>query len=66
MQLQESFGDFLAVLNCKLFFILFQDQMELTKAKSSKVVPYEFKVPSRAIPKPKKVLSEDDFSEVKF
>ena len=40
--------------------------MELTKAKSSKVVPYEFKVPSRAIPKPKKVLSEDDFSEVKF
>ncbi|RUS70562.1 hypothetical protein EGW08_021676 [Elysia chlorotica] len=33
------------------------------KAKSSAVLPYEFKVPVRAARKPKKVLSEDDFSE---
>ncbi|KAK3751881.1 hypothetical protein RRG08_047154 [Elysia crispata] len=32
-------------------------------AKSVAVIPYEFKVPSRVARKPKKVLSEDDFSE---
>ncbi|GFN99431.1 Dgcr14-like protein [Plakobranchus ocellatus] len=38
--------------------------MEKSKAeKNSAIVPYEFKVPSRVLRKPKKVLSEDDFSE---
>lgn len=33
------------------------------KAKTDALIPYEFKVPSRVSRKPKKVLSEDDFSE---